>query len=301
MIEKLIAKIEEEHSPIVMGLDPQIELLPPGLVPGELSLESIGEAFFTFNKALMDALAGVVPAVKPQIAMYERYGIPGLIAYQKTLAYAKKKGFVVIADVKRGDIGSTSKAYAEAHLGKVQLGEKSVPVFDADFATVNLYLGTEGIEPFRKVCEECDKGLFVLVKTSNPGSAELQDRMVEEKPLYLLVGEAVEEWGKPLSHGRYSDIGAVVGATHPETGAALREALPHTFFLVPGYGAQGASGKDLAGFFDKEGGGVIVNSSRGIIGAWKKPEYESFGAKRFAEAARKAAEDMREDINSYRM
>ena len=256
----------------------------------------MGEAFLAFNMALMDALQDVVPAVKPQIAMYERYGIPGLIAYQKTVAYAKEKGFVVIADVKRGDIGSTSKAYADAHLGRVQLGEKSVPVFDADFATVNLYLGTEGIEPFKKVCAEFDKGLFVLVKTSNPGSAELQDKMVEGKPLYQLVGEALEEWGASLRHGNYSDLGAVVGATHPETGAALRKALPHTFFLVPGYGAQGASGKDLAGFFDKEGSGVIVNSSRGIIGAWKKPEYESFGPERFAEAARKAAEDMREDI-----
>ncbi len=302
MIERLMDRIDEKQAPIVVGLDPQPGLVPPFLIPeGELNPESFSEAVLAFNKGLMDALEDLIPAVKPQIAMYEQLGIPGLIAYQKTIQYAHEKGLIVIADVKRGDIGSTSAAYAASHLGRVQLGDKSFSLFDADFATVNPYLGTEGIQPFKEACEQYDKGLFVLVKTSNPGSAELQDLSSEGTPVYQLVGEAVEKWGESLRHGGgYSDIGAVVGATHPETGAFLRRHLPHTFFLVPGYGAQGAKGEDLKGFFDGDGGGAIVNSSRGIIGAWKKKEYEDFGPEGFGDAARAAVLSMKEDLLSVR-
>ena len=303
MIEKLIEAIEKKDSPIVVGLDPQLPLIPSFLFPeGELTLEGAAQAIRDFNRMLIDALSPLIPAVKPQIAMYEQFGLPGLSAYEETIRCAHEKGLLVIADVKRGDIGSTSKAYAVSHLGRVKLGDKSVSVFNADFATVNPYLGTEGIEPFKEVCAEEGKGLFVLVKTSNPGSAELQDKLIGDKPLYLEVGEIVERWGESLRHGgAYSDIGAVVGATHPEIGKRLRKALPHTFFLVPGYGAQGATAEDLAGFFDSSGGGAIVNSSRGIIGAWKQKDYADFGEKGFAEAAAEAVLRMKEALNRCRM
>ena len=317
MIEKLIEQIKNKKSPIVVGLDPQLELLPPHLLPESESMDlgNVSEAVLAFNKELIDAVADIVPAVKPQIAFYERLGLSGLSAYQQTIRYAHEKGLFVIADVKRGDIGSTSKAYADAHLGKVRLGDRLFPVFNADFATINPYMGGDSLQPFFDVCKEEGKGLFILVKTSNPGSVDFQNKFVyseddpadeneerrgleegNRKTLYAHMGEHVERWGERMRHGQYSDIGAVVGATHPEEGKLLRKLLPHTFFLVPGYGAQGAKGQDLAGFFDAEGSGAIVNSSRGIIGAWQKKEYERFGGERFAEAAREAVLAMREDI-----
>jgi orotidine-5'-phosphate decarboxylase len=259
-----------------------------------------GEAIWQYNKALVDAICDLVPAVKPQIAMYEQFGIEGLIAFDKTVRYCKEKDLVVIGDIKRGDIGSTSAAYATGHLGKVQIADQSFAGFDEDFATVNPYLGTDGIKPFIDVCNENDKGIFVLVKTSNPSSGEFQDRIVDGRPLYELVGEKVREWGDSLIDPEtgYSEVGAVVGATYPEMGRRLREIMPKSYILVPGYGAQGGKGKDLAGFFNEDGLGAIVNSSRGIIAAWKNEKYAAFGAEGYAEASRQAVLDMQADIAS---
>ncbi|MBR5377421.1 MAG: orotidine-5'-phosphate decarboxylase, partial [Lachnospiraceae bacterium] len=251
-----------------------------------------------FNKKLIDNIYDLIPAVKPQSAMYEQYGLPGLKACKKTIDYAHEKGLIVIADIKRGDIGSTSEAYASGHLGKVQVGGSEFAPFDEDMATVNPYLGSDGVLPFVKVCKENDKGIFVLVKTSNPSSGEFQDRLIDGKPLYEHVAAKVEEWGSDSLEGSYSNVGAVVGATYPEQGEQLRKLMPHTFILVPGYGAQGASGKDLKGFFDDNKSGAIVNSSRGIIAAHTKEPYkEKFGEKDFADAARAAVLDMIKDIN----
>lgn len=301
MISELIAKIEKTSAPIVMGLDPTLQLIPEHIQKrafsefGE-SLEGAAEAVFNFNTELVDACCDLIPAVKPQIAMYEQFGVPGLIAFKKTVEYCKQKGLVVIGDIKRGDIGSTSAAYAVAHLGNVKIGNNTFAPFDEDFATVNPYLGTDGVEPFLKVCRENDRGIFVLVKTSNPSSGEFQDRLIEGKPLHTHVAEKVAEWAETCMDGDYSNVGAVVGATYPEIGKALRTVMPKSFILVPGYGAQGGTCADLAHFFNKDGLGAIVNSSRGLIAAYKNEKYAKFGAKCFADAARQAVIDMREDI-----
>ena len=229
--------------------------------------------------------------------MYEQFGVEGLITFQKTVDYCHEKDLIVIGDVKRGDIGSTSAAYATAHLGKVQVGAKKIPAFNEDFATVNPYLGSDGITPFLDVCKEEKKGLFILVKTSNPSSGEFQDQMIGEKHLYEMVGERVSEWGSELMGDSYSYVGAVVGATYPEQGKLLRKVMPKSFILVPGYGAQGGKGEDLVHFFDEDGLGAIVNSSRGIITAYKNEAYASYGAEHFGEAARAAVLDMIADIN----
>ena len=233
------------------------------------------EAIWQYNKAIVDATYDLIPAVKPQIAMYEQFGVEGLKAFQKTVDYCHEKDLVVIGDVKRGDIGSTSAAYATGHLGKVQIGSKSYSTFDEDFATVNPYLGTDGIKPFVDVCKEEKKGIFILVKTSNP------------------------EWGADCMGDSYSYVGAVVGATYPEQGKILRKVMPKSFILVPGYGAQGGKGADLVHFFNEDGLGAIVNSSRGIICAYKQDKYKDMGitAENFADASRKAVEDMIEDIS----
>ncbi len=304
MVKKLITEIQKKNAPIVVGLDPNLSMIPQNLMDEAVAandnkLEAAAEAFFNFNKKIVDATYDLVPAVKPQIAMYEQLGIPGLVAYKKTVDYCHEKGLVVIGDVKRGDIGSTSESYARAHLGNIEvLGEKFAP-FDEDFATVNPYLGTDGIKPFVDVCASCDKGIFVLVKTSNPSSGEFQDQILEStgKPLYEYVGEMVEKWGAEVSEGDYTNVGAVVGATYPEMGKRLRELMPHTFILVPGYGAQGGTGADLKYFFDKNGLGAIVNSSRGIIAAYKNDKYsDRFSAENFGDASRPAVIDMLEDI-----
>ena len=303
MIKKLIEQIKQKDAPIVVGLDPMLSFVPEPILAeaykvfGE-TLEGAGEAIWQFNKAIVDAVYDLVPAVKPQVAMYEQFGIPGLVAFQKTVDYCHSRGLVVIGDVKRGDIGSTSAAYAAAHLGTVQVGSNTFEPFNEDFATVNPYLGTDGVDPFIKVCNACGKGIFVLVKTSNPSSGEFQDRLVDGRPLYELVGEQVEKWGAScVEEGcDYTNVGAVVGATYPEMGRRLRALMPHTFILVPGYGAQGASGKDLKAFFNEDGLGAIINSSRGIIAAWKQEKYASFGAEKFALASRAAVEEMLRDI-----
>ncbi len=303
MINTLIQKIQATNAPIVVGLDPTLKLIPKFLVEKAMkeqgeSLEAVAEAILQYNKGLVDAICDLVPAVKPQIAMYEQFGIPGLIAYKKTVDYCHEKGLVVIGDIKRGDIGSTSTAYALGHLGSVTVGSKKLSGFDEDFATVNPYLGTDGVKPFMDVCAEEGKGIFVLVKTSNPSSGEFQDRQIDGRPLYELVGEKVAEWGEQCkpANGRYNYVGAVVGATYPEQGKILRQLMPNTFILVPGYGAQGGKGKDLVHFFNEDGLGAIVNSSRGIIGAYQQEKYASFGEAGFADAAREAVLDMKKDI-----
>ena len=244
MINKLITKIKETGAPIVVGLDPMLSYVPEHITKkafaeyGE-TLEGAAEAIWQYNKGIVDATYDLIPAVKPQIAMYEQFGIEGLKAFQKTVDYCHEKGLVVIGDVKRGDIGSTSAAYAVGHLGKVQVGSNAYHTFNEDFATVNPYLGTDGIKPFIDVCKEEKKGLFILVKTSNPSSGEFQDQLIDGRPLYELVGEKVAKWGEEHMGDEYSYIGAVVGATYPKQGEILRKVMPKSFILVPGYGAQG--------------------------------------------------------------
>ena len=301
MIQKLINNIQKTNAPIVVGLDPMMNYIPEHIQKkafaefGE-TLEGAAEAIWQYNKEIVDCTYDLIPAVKPQIAMYEQFGIEGLKAYKKTVDYCKEKGLVVIGDVKRGDIGSTSAAYAVGHLGRVQVGSRSYAAFDEDFATVNPYLGTDGIKPFIDVCKEEKKGIFILVKTSNPSSGEFQDQLIDGKPLYELVGEHVAKWGEDCMGDTYSYVGAVVGATYPEMGKVLRKIMPKSFILVPGYGAQGGKGKDLVHFFNEDGLGAIVNSSRGIIAAYKQEKYAKFGAENFGEASRAAVEDMAADI-----
>lgn len=301
MINKLIENIKKTGAPIVVGLDPKLDFVPRQVQEkayGEFgeTLEGAAEAIWQFNKEIVDHTYDLIPAVKPQIAMYEQFGIPGLEAFKKTVDYCKEKGLVVIGDIKRGDIGSTSAAYAVGHIGKVQVGSKTYAPFDEDFVTVNPYLGSDGVNPFIDICKEEKKGLFILVKTSNPSSGEFQDQLVDGKPLYELVGEKVAQWGEACMGDEYSYIGAVVGATYPEMGKALRKVMPKSYILVPGYGAQGGQGKDLVHFFNEDGLGAIVNSSRGIIAAYKQDQYAEFGADHYGEASRAAVEAMIADI-----
>ena len=301
MINKLTEKIKKLNAPVVVGLDPMLNYVPEHIQKkafdefGE-TLEGAAEAIWQFNKEIIDKTYDLIPAVKPQIAMYEQFGIPGLAAFKKTVDYAKSKDIVVIGDIKRGDIGSTSAAYAVGHVGKVQVGSKTYVPFDEDFVTVNPYLGTDGVKPFVDVCKETGKGIFVLVKTSNPSRGEFQDRLVDGRPLYELVGEKVAEWGESHMGDSYSYVGAVVGATYPEMGKVLRKIMPKTYILVPGYGAQGGKAADLAPYFNEDGLGAIVNSSRGIIAAYKQEKYAKFGAENFADASRQAVVDMIDDI-----
>lgn len=302
MINQLVSKIQKTGAPIVVGLDPMMKFVPEHIQKkafeeyGE-TLEGAAEAIWQYNKGIVDAVYDLIPAVKPQIAMYEQFGIPGLQAFKKTVDYCKGKGLVVIGDIKRGDIGSTSTAYAVGHLGKVQVGSKSYAGFDEDFVTVNPYLGSDGVKPFIDVCREDKKGIFVLVKTSNPSSGEFQDRLIDGKPLYELVGSMVDKWGSELMGDSYSYVGAVVGATYPEMGKVLRDIMPKAYILVPGYGAQGGKGKDLVHFFNKDGLGAIVNSSRGIIAAYQQDAYkEKFAPENYADASRAAVLAMKEDI-----
>lgn len=303
MINKLVKKIKETKAPVVVGLDPMLSYVPEHILKkafaeyGE-TLEGAAEAIWQYNKGIIDATYDLIPAVKPQIAMYEQFGIPGLSAFKKTCDYAKSKDLVIIGDVKRGDIGSTSAAYATGHLGKIQVGSNTYSLFDEDFATVNPYLGTDGIKPFVDVCKEENKGLFILVKTSNPSSGEFQDRLIDGRPLYEWVGEQVAKWGEDHMGDDYSYIGAVVGATYPEMGKVLRKVMPKSYILVPGYGAQGGTAEGLKPYFNEDGLGAIVNSSRGIICAYKDAKYANFGAENYADASRQAVIDMIEDINS---
>ncbi len=301
MINKLVSKIQKLEAPIVVGLDPMLNYVPKHVQKkayaeyGE-TLKGAGEAIFAYNKAIIDATHDLIPAVKPQIAMYEQFGIEGLIAFQKTCEYAKSKDLVIIGDIKRGDIGSTSAAYAVGHVGQVSVGANKYRGFDEDFVTVNPYLGSDGVQPFIDVCKEENKGIFVLVKTSNPSSGEFQDQLIDGTPLYEKVAEKVAQWGESHMGDTYSYVGAVVGATYPKMGEVLRKVMPKAYILVPGYGAQGGKAKDLAPFFNEDGLGAIVNSSRGIIAAYKQEKYASFGAEGFADASRQAVLDMKEDL-----
>ena len=303
MINVLNEKIQKTGAPIVVGLDPMMKFVPEYIKEqafkehGE-TLEGAAKAIWQYNKGIVDAIYDLIPAVKPQVAMYEQFGIPGMMAFKKTVDYCREKGLVVIGDIKRGDIGSTSEAYAVGHLGKVQVGSKAFYGFDEDFVTVNPYLGSDGVKPFMKICGQEKKGIFVLVKTSNPSSGEFQDRLIDGKPLYELVGEQVAAWGSECmpEQGNYSYVGAVVGATYPEQGKLLRKVMPHTLILVPGYGAQGGKGADLVHFFNEDGLGAIINSSRGIIAAYQQEQYAHFGEKNYADASRAAVLAMREDI-----
>ena len=312
MINALTEKIKKLEAPIVVGLDPTMKFVPDHIKKqafdeyGE-TLKGAAEAIWLFNKGIVDAVYDLVPAVKPQIAMYEQFGVEGMHAFQKTVSYCKEKGLVVIGDIKRGDIGSTSDAYAVGHLGQVQVGDNMCRSFDEDFATVNPYLGSDGVKPFMEVCRKEKKGLFILVKTSNPSSGEFQDRLVlpegctdasMARPLYEIVGEKVAEWAADHMGETYSYIGAVVGATYPEMGKILRRIMPKSYILVPGYGAQGGKGKDLKHFFNEDGLGAIINSSRGIIAAYQQEAYAKYGAENYADASRAAVLDMKEDIKT---
>jgi orotidine-5'-phosphate decarboxylase len=303
MINKLVEKIKKLDAPIVVGLDPMLDYVPEHIQKkayaefGE-TLEGAGEAIWQFNKAILDATWDIIPAIKPQIAMYEQFGIEGMKAFKKTVDYAKSKDIVVIGDIKRGDIGSTSTAYAIGHVGKVQIGNNVYRGFDEDFVTVNPYLGSDGVKPFIDVCKEEKKGIFVLVKTSNKSSGEFQDRLVDGKPLYEIVGEHVAKWADEHMGDNYSYVGAVVGATYPEMGKVLRKVMPKSFILVPGYGAQGGKAEDLAPYFNEDGLGAIVNSSRGIICAYKMEQFSHFGPENFADASRAAVEYMIKDITT---
>lgn len=296
----------------MVGLDPTMKFVPDHIKKKAFSeygetLKGAAEAIWLFNKGIVDAVYDLVPAVKPQIAMYEQFGVEGMHAFQKTVSYCKEKGLVVIGDIKRGDIGSTSDAYAVGHLGQVQVGDNMCRSFDEDFATVNPYLGSDGVNPFMEVCRKEKKGLFILVKTSNPSSGEFQDRLVlpegctdasVARPLYEIVGEKVAEWAADHMGETYSYIGAVVGATYPEMGKILRRIMPKSYILVPGYGAQGGKGKDLKHFFNEDGLGAIINSSRGIIAAYQQEAYAKYGAENYADASRAAVLDMKEDIKT---
>lgn len=300
MIDRLIDTIKAKANPSVIGLDPTIEMMPEFLKEkyfGEYGRtpEAAGRMFAEFNKNIIDAVKDIAPAVKPQIAMYERFGEAGLRTYNETCRYACGQGLIVIGDIKRGDISSTAAAYA-AHIGGADIQGSYADTWYEDAVTLNPYMGSDGIKPFLDICESRDKGLFILVKTSNPSSSEMQDLILADgRTVYEVCGELVSGWGSGLvgKYG-YSKVGAVVGATHSEQGAKLRKSMPHTFFLVPGYGAQGASAEDVAGFFDKNGLGAIISSSRGITSAYKKDS--SFREEQYAEAAEAAAVKMREDL-----
>ena len=299
-IDRLINKIKETNNPTVIGLDPRYELLPKCVLEKYPdTLEGVSQAIVEYNKALIDETYDVIPAVKPQIAFYEMFGIPGIKAFEETCKYAKQKEMLVIADIKRGDIGSTAQGYSNAYLGKTKIGEKEESIFDVDFVTVNPYMGTDCVKPFIEDCKKYDKGIFILVKTSNPSSGELQDVKLENgEEVYVKVAKLVEEWGKELrgEYG-YSSIAAVVGATYPKQLKEIREIAPHTYFLIPGYGAQGGKAEDIALGFDKNGLGGIVNASRSLMCAYKSELWkDKFAEKDYAKATRAEALRMKEEL-----
>ena len=294
--DRLCAAIERKGNAVVVGLDPRLESLPEDLLTAcqqahGATTRAAAEALWQFNRAIIDAVHDLVPVVKPQLAFYERYGIEGLRAYMRTVHYARDAGLLIIADAKRNDIGPTAVAYAEAFLGTTRVFEHTVPGdFEADALTVNAFLGSDGIQPFIDQAQQHGRGLFVLVKTSNASSGEIQDVPVAGRPLYEHLAQLVEAWGAASRGGcGYAAVGAVVGATYPEQARRLRSLMPHTVFLVPGYGAQGATAADVVGCFDARGYGAIVNASRSIIFAFRTPAY---AAMPYAAAARAATLQM---------
>jgi orotidine-5'-phosphate decarboxylase len=335
--DRLIEAIKEKENPSCVGLDPRIGSIPEHIRQDVLkrygnNKEAVAEAIVKFNTEIIDAIADIVPAMKPQIAFYEKYGSHGIEAFEKTIDYAKSKGLLVIGDTKRNDIGSTAQAYADGHLGKIELCDGSqISGFDVDAMTVNAYLGIDGIKPFMEHCGKYRKGIFILDKTSNPSAGDLQDKTVEledwqvdlinehlqgvgvepsdlpqmqkikEKnraPNYVLMATLIHSWGKNLIGEKgYSSVGAVIGATYPQEAKVLRKIMPNTLILVPGYGAQGATAEDVVHLFNDDGYGAIVNSARGIIFAYQKEPYKSrYSSEKFGDAARAAALDMKNDI-----
>ena len=300
-IDNLIEKIKQTNNPTVIGLDPRYEMLPKCVTDKyPKTLEGVAEAIIEFNKELIDNTYDIIPAAKVQIAFYEMYGIPGIKAFKETCQYAKEKGMVVIADIKRGDIGSTATGYSNAFLGRTPIGEKEEAIYDVDFVTVNGYMGTDCVKPFVEDCKKYDKGIFILVKTSNPSSGELQDLKLQNgQEVYVQMSELVEKWGEDL-RGKYgySSIAAVVGATYPEQLSQIREIAPHTYFLIPGYGAQGGKASDIALGFDKNGLGGIVNASRSLMCAYKSDNWkDKFNEENYAKATRAEAIRMRDELN----
>lgn len=300
-IDELINKIKQKDNPTVIGLDPRYDILPECIRKKyPQTVEGACKGFLEFNKALIDATYDIIPAVKPQIAFYEMFGIEGMKVFEETCKYAKSKEMIVIADMKRGDIGSTAQAYSNAAIGRTTIGEINQSIFDVEFVTVNPYLGTDGVKPFIDDCEKYGKGIFVLVKTSNKSSGEIQDIKTEDgEELYKKVAKLVNEWGKELvgKHG-YSSISAVVGATYPKQIQELRQIIPHSYFLIPGYGAQGGKAEDIALGFDKNGLGGIVNASRSLMCAYKSEKWKDrYTEEQYAEATRAEAIRMRDELN----
>ena len=299
-IDRLIDKIKETNNPTVIGLDPRYELLPKCVLEKyPNTLDGISKAILEYNKALIDETYDIIPAIKPQIAFYEMFGIPGMIAFEETCKYAKEKGMIVIADIKRGDIGSTAQGYSNAYLGKTKIGDIEQSIFDVDFITVNPYLGTDCIKPFIEDCKKYNKGIFILVKTSNPSSGELQDKkIVDGQEVYKEVAKLVEQWGEELrGENGYSSISAVVGATYPKQLEEIRKIAMHTYFLIPGYGAQGGKAEDIALGFDRNGLGGIVNASRSLMCAYKSDMWkDKFNEEDYAKATRAEALRMKEDL-----
>lgn len=302
-IDKLIDKIKETNNPTAIGLDPRYEILPKCVANKyPKTLEGVSKAILEYNKALIDATYDIIPAIKPQIAFYEMFGIAGMEAFKETCKYAKEKGMMIIADIKRGDIGSTAQGYSNAYLGKTKIGDKEEPIFDVEFVTVNPYMGTDCVRPFIEDCKKYNKGIFILVKTSNPSSGELQDVKLENgEEVYKKVADLVEDWGEQL-RGKYgySSIAAVVGATYPKQLEELRKIAPHTYFLIPGYGAQGGKAKDIALGFDKDGLGGIINASRSLMCAYKSDFWkDKYTEEEYAKATRAEALRMRDELNEF--
>ena len=299
-IDRLIDKIKETNNPTVIGLDPRYELLPKCVLEKyPNTLDGISKAILEYNKALIDETYDIIPVIKPQIAFYEMFGIPGMIAFEETCKYAKEKGMIVIADIKRGDIGSTAQGYSNAYLGKTKIGDIEQSILDVDFITVNPNLGTDCIKPFIEDCKKYNKGIFILVKTSNPSSGELQDKkIVDGQEVYKEVAKLVEQWGEELrGENGYSSISAVVGATYPKQLEEIRKIAMHTYFLIPGYGAQGGKVEDIALGFDRNGLGGIVNASRSLMCAYKSDMWkDKFNEEDYAKATRAEALRMKEDL-----
>lgn len=299
-IDNLIDKIKEKDNPTVIGLDPRYEMIPKCITQKYApTLEGASKAIIEFNKRLIDATYDIIPAVKPQIAFYEMLEIEGMKAFKETCEYAKQKGMLVIADIKRGDIGSTAEGYSNAFLGKTKIGSKEERIFDVEFVTLNPYMGIDSIKPFIEDCKKYNKGIFVLIKTSNPSSGDIQDvKMENGEELYTKVAKLVKNWGEELrgEYG-YSSVGGVVGATYPEQIESLRKIAPHTFFLIPGYGAQGGKANDIAKAFDSNGIGGIVNSSRGLMCAYKSDLWKNkYTEEEFEKATRAEALRMKGDL-----
>ena len=301
-IDILIDKIKEKNNPTVMGLDPRYDMIPECIRNKYAeNLSGACDAILEFNRALIDATYDIVPAVKPQIAFYEMFGLEGLRAFNETCKYAKSKGMLVIADIKRGDIGTTAQGYSNAFIGKTPIGALEYSIYDVDFVTLNPYMGIDSIKPFIDDCRKYQKGMFVLVKTSNKSSGDLQDLKLENgKTIYETVADLVNEWGKDsIGEYGYSDVSAVVGATYPKQIEELRSIMPAGFFLIPGYGAQGGKAEEIALGFDKNGLGGIVNASRSLMCAYKSDRWkDKYTEEQFAEATRAEAIRMRDELNS---